>query len=86
MRVALVDAAGAENVKVLVDVCAIRHHVRAEVMALLEATQFSVYSTSMGKTAVSEQWPRYGGVSVWFLVLGFLYHWDMRHVLIWFSK
>lgn len=51
------------NVVILVDACAVRHHVRAEVAALIESTGFPVYAAPMGKTAVSEGGKRYGGVS-----------------------
>ena len=51
------------DVVVLVDACVIRHGVRKEVVALLKDTGFPVYTTPMGKTAVDENWNRYGGVS-----------------------
>jgi pyruvate decarboxylase len=50
------------DVAVLVDACAIRHRVKKEVRELLDKTQFPVYTTPMGKTAVDEDYPRYGGV------------------------
>src|SRR5258708_24855508 len=51
-----------QEIVVLVDACAIRHDVRQEVNDLLVKTQFPVYATPMGKTAVSEEHERYGGV------------------------
>lgn len=50
------------DVIVLVDACAIRHDVQKELRELLEATKFPVYAAPMGKTAVSEDYERYGGV------------------------
>lgn len=61
--VKLVDGAK-QDIVVLVDACAIRHHVREEVNDLLTNTQFPVYASPMGKTVVSEEYERYGGVSV----------------------
>ena len=51
------------DVIILVDACAIRHGVRKEVEELIKKTGFPVYSAPMGKTAVDEQYERYGGVS-----------------------
>lgn len=56
-----VDEAGS-NIIILVDACVFRHDVQDEVKDLVTATQFPVYSTPMGKTAVSEEYHRYGGV------------------------
>lgn len=50
------------DVVVLVDACVIRHHCRDEVFQLLEKTGFPVYGTPMGKTAIDENYGRYGGV------------------------
>jgi len=50
------------DVVVLVDACVIRHDVRKEVVDLLQKTGFPVYATPMGKTAVDENYKRYGGV------------------------
>ena len=50
------------DVIVLVDACAIRHDVRKELLELLEVTKFPVYAAPMGKTAISEDYERYGGV------------------------
>lgn len=57
----LVEKAGAEVV-ILVDACAIRHGVMEEVWELIQRTGFPVYSTPMGKTAVPEDYERFGGV------------------------
>ncbi|KAG0700471.1 thiamine diphosphate-binding protein [Suillus ampliporus] len=53
-----------QDIVVLVDACAIRHDVRQEVNDLLVKTQFPVYATPMGKTAVSEEHERYGGIYI----------------------
>ena len=50
------------DVVVLVDACVIRHHCRNEVLDLLKKTSFPVYGTPMGKTAIEEDYKRYGGV------------------------
>jgi pyruvate decarboxylase len=47
---------------ILVDACAIRHRVIAEVHDLIEKTQLPVFVTPMGKGAVNETHPNYGGV------------------------
>ncbi|KAF8631802.1 hypothetical protein AX17_005017 [Amanita inopinata Kibby_2008] len=52
------------DVVVLVDACAIRHDVRKELRDLLEATGFPVYAAPMGKTAIDEDYERYGGIYV----------------------
>ncbi|KAJ7780574.1 pyruvate decarboxylase [Mycena maculata] len=54
----------ADDVIILVDACAIRHDVRSEVNELITKTGFPVYSAPMGKTAVSENYQRYGGIYV----------------------
>lgn len=51
-----------DGIIILVDACAVRHHVREEVKDLCEKTGFPVYAAPMGKTAVSEEYERYGGV------------------------
>lgn len=51
-----------DDVIFLVDVCAIRHDAREEVNALIKKTGFPVYAAPMGKTAVPENYERYGGV------------------------
>jgi pyruvate decarboxylase len=58
----LVRAANHEMV-VLVDACAIRHDAKDEVKELLLKTRYPVYAAPMGKTVVSENYERYGGVS-----------------------
>jgi pyruvate decarboxylase len=54
------DAAG--DAIVLVDACTIRHGARDEVNEFLKKTGFPVYATPMGRTAVDENYERYGGV------------------------
>ncbi|KAF8158340.1 thiamine diphosphate-binding protein [Crassisporium funariophilum] len=61
------------DVVVLVDACVIRHGVRNEVVQFLKATGFPVYATPMGKTAVDENYNRYGGIYV-----GSLTHPDIK--------
>ncbi|KAJ2935191.1 hypothetical protein H1R20_g1938, partial [Candolleomyces eurysporus] len=56
------DAGG--DVVVLVDACVIRYNIKAEVMDFLKRTGFPVYAAPMGKTAVDENWERYGGIYV----------------------
>jgi pyruvate decarboxylase len=53
-----------DGIIILVDACAIRHHVRDEVRDLCEKTGFPVYAAPMGKTAVSEEYERYGGIYI----------------------
>ena len=50
---------------VLVDACVIRHDVRKELNDFLRKTGFPVYAAPMGKTAVDENYERYGGVRVY---------------------
>src|SRR6267154_5978020 len=57
----LVEKAGHEVV-ILVDACTIRHSVKEEVWELIQRTGFPVYSAPMGKTAIPEDYERYGGV------------------------
>jgi pyruvate decarboxylase len=59
----LVDDAK-QDVVILVDACAIRHDLREEVNDLLVKTRFPVYAAPMGKTAVSEEHERYGGIYI----------------------
>jgi pyruvate decarboxylase len=51
-----------QTVLVLVDLGAIRHDVIKELYDLLKRTGFPVYATPMGKTAIDEDYERYGGV------------------------
>ncbi|CCD24641.1 alpha-keto acid decarboxylase family protein NDAI_0D03270 [Naumovozyma dairenensis CBS 421] len=53
-----------KNPAILVDACASRHDVKAETNKLIELTQFPHFVTPMGKGAINEQHPRYGGVYV----------------------
>jgi len=52
----------AKNPVILVDACAIRHRVLEEVHDLVEKTRLPVFVTPMGKGAVNETHPNYGGV------------------------
>jgi pyruvate decarboxylase len=52
------------DVAVLVDACTIRHRIKKELKEFLDKTQFPVYAAPMGKTAIDEDYPRYGGVYV----------------------
>ena len=52
----------AKNPVILVDACAIRHRVLPEVHDLIEKTGLPVFVTPMGKGAVNETHPTYGGV------------------------
>lgn len=52
----------AKNPIILVDACAVRHRVLDEVHDLLEKTNLPVFVTPMGKGAVNETHPNYGGV------------------------
>ena len=56
------------EVVVLVDACAVRHHVKKEVDELVKKTGFPVFAAPMGRTAVDESYERYGGVSIIYMV------------------
>ena len=58
-RVKEVDA----DVVVLLDACVLRFGIRNEVASFCKATGFPVYAAPMGKSAIDEDWERYGGVS-----------------------
>lgn len=60
------------NVVIIVDACAVRHHVIEETRELVRRTGFPVYSTPMGKGAITEGEDRFGGVS------HFLKFWEAR--------
>lgn len=47
---------------VLVDACAVRHRVLKEVHDLINTTRLPVFVTPMGKSAINENHPNYGGV------------------------
>ncbi|OAA73789.1 pyruvate decarboxylase [Cordyceps fumosorosea ARSEF 2679] len=47
---------------ILIDACAVRHRVLAEVHKLLAKTKLPVFVTPMGKSAINEDHPNYGGV------------------------
>jgi pyruvate decarboxylase len=61
------DAEG--DVAILVDACAIRHGVVEELHELMYKTGFPIFSAPMGKSVVSENYERFGGVSTNFLPL-----------------
>lgn len=52
----------AKNPIILVDACAIRHRVLEEVHDLIAKTNLPVFVTPMGKGAVNETHPSFGGV------------------------
>ncbi len=52
----------AKNPVILVDACAIRHRVLEETHDLIDKTGLPVFVTPMGKGAVNETHPNYGGV------------------------
>ncbi|KAI1207424.1 pyruvate decarboxylase [Annulohypoxylon truncatum] len=52
----------AQRPVVLVDACAIRHRVLPEVHDLIEKTQLPIFVTPMGKGAINETHPSFGGV------------------------
>lgn len=54
----------ATNPVILVDACASRHDCKDEVRQLIDATNFPVFVTPMGKSGVNESHPRFGGVYV----------------------
>jgi pyruvate decarboxylase len=54
--------AAAKNPVILVDACAVRHRVLAETHALIQKSNLPVFVTPMGKSAVDETLPNYGGV------------------------
>ena len=53
-----------DNTIILVDACAVRHHVIEETRELVDKTGFPVFSAPMGKTVIYEDHERYGGVSL----------------------
>ncbi|TDL28903.1 pyruvate decarboxylase [Rickenella mellea] len=59
----LIAGAG-DQVVILADACAIRHHVRMELGELIQKTGFPVYAAPMGKSVVGEDYERYGGIYV----------------------
>ncbi|KAH9210105.1 thiamine diphosphate-binding protein, partial [Leptodontidium sp. 2 PMI_412] len=52
----------AKNPIILVDACAVRHRVLEEVHDFIEKTGLPVFVTPMGKGAVNEEHPNFGGV------------------------
>jgi pyruvate decarboxylase len=54
---------------ILIDACVIRFDVQEEVKEFLKQTGFPVYSAPMGKTAIDENYKRYGGVSASFCTI-----------------
>lgn len=59
----LVKGVGADVV-ILLDGCALRHHIGAELKEFLYKTQFPVYTAPMGKTVINEDYPRFGGIYI----------------------
>jgi pyruvate decarboxylase len=51
----------AKNPVILVDACAIRHRVLVEVHELIRKSNLPVFVTPMGKSAVNETLPNFGG-------------------------
>jgi pyruvate decarboxylase len=51
----------AKNPVILVDACAIRHRALPETRALIEKSRLPVFVTPMGKGAIDETLPNYGG-------------------------
>lgn len=49
---------------ILVDACAIRHRVLKELGELIEKTKFATFCTPMGKSAVDETNPCFGGIYI----------------------
>lgn len=54
--------AAAKNPVILVDACAVRHRVLDETHDLIQKSKLPVFVTPMGKSAVDETLPNYGGV------------------------
>ena len=51
-----------DDVVFFIEACAIHRCVRVELRGFLEETRFPVYASPMGKIAIGEDYPRYGGV------------------------
>lgn len=62
VNVVLKSLQEARNPVILVDACAIRHGALAETRALIEKSGLPVFVAPMGKGAVDETLPNYGGV------------------------
>ncbi|KAI1763706.1 pyruvate decarboxylase [Hypoxylon sp. FL1150] len=62
VNVLLKSLHAAKKPVVLVDACAIRHRVLDEVHGLIDKTKLPVFVTPMGKSAVDETHPSFGGV------------------------
>lgn len=60
--VVLKDLHAAKNPVILVDACAVRHRVLDEVHELVEKSNLPTFVTPMGKSAVNETLPTFGGV------------------------
>ena len=61
--ISLVDAAEGDVI-ILVDICALRHDCKEELIELVHRSRFPVYSSPMGKGIVDENYDRYGGASL----------------------
>ncbi|GMM34293.1 indolepyruvate decarboxylase 1 [Saccharomycopsis crataegensis] len=53
-----------KNPIILVDACAVRYNVKEETEKLMAITQFPTFVSPMGKSAVTEEDPRFGGVYI----------------------
>jgi pyruvate decarboxylase len=62
VEVVLKYLAAAKNPVILVDACAVRHRVLDETHDLIQKSKLPVFVTPMGKSAVDETLPNYGGV------------------------
>ncbi|CAM9021281.1 unnamed protein product [Wickerhamomyces anomalus] len=71
----------ADNPVILVDACASRHSALAETKDLMDLTQFPTFVTPMGKGAVDEQHPRFGGVYVDFNTGSFSYSYKTKNIV-----
>lgn len=56
--------AAAKDPIILVDACTLRHNVRKEANKLVDLTKFATFVTPMGRSAVEENNPRFGGVYI----------------------
>ncbi|MCO5590066.1 hypothetical protein L7F22_044035 [Adiantum nelumboides] len=64
LKVILEHIENAKDPIIIVDACAIRHGVIEETLELVDASGYSVFSTPMGKSAINETHPQFGGIYV----------------------